>query len=112
MLKSTIEECWDTEPEARLTALCVVKRMQEIQSIKSDVALSDNVPDYFFDVSARVNDKSIQQGDCAEQINLRELPIVNYRCEAAIPCTCIDNISLKESLIKPIQRDYLPPEEC
>lgn len=36
-LSSTIEECWDHEPEARLTAECVVERFDDI--ISSDVIL-------------------------------------------------------------------------
>ncbi len=36
LLKNTIEECWDVEPEARLTALCVVKRMQQIYDARYD----------------------------------------------------------------------------
>ncbi|XP_056336062.1 TGF-beta receptor type-2 [Danio aesculapii] len=36
-LSSTIEECWDHDPEARLTAQCVVERFDDI--ISSDVIL-------------------------------------------------------------------------
>ncbi len=32
LLSSTIEECWDHDPEARLTAQCVVERFSEISS--------------------------------------------------------------------------------
>eukprot|EP00794_Sanderia_malayensis_P003664 gene3664-4181_t len=42
LLKNTIEECWDVEPEARLTALCVVKRMQEIQDARYAQVATDN----------------------------------------------------------------------
>ncbi|KAL1254935.1 hypothetical protein QQF64_012996 [Cirrhinus molitorella] len=32
LLSSTIEECWDHDPEARLTAQCVVERFGEISN--------------------------------------------------------------------------------
>lgn len=35
-LKSIIEGCWDHEAEARLTALCVMNRIKQIQDLKSD----------------------------------------------------------------------------
>ncbi|KTF91239.1 hypothetical protein cypCar_00040125 [Cyprinus carpio] len=33
LLSSTIEECWDHDPEARVTAQCVVERFSEISSV-------------------------------------------------------------------------------
>lgn len=33
LLKETIAECWDHEPEARLTALCIEERMNELPSL-------------------------------------------------------------------------------
>ncbi|KAK7124203.1 hypothetical protein R3I94_018537 [Phoxinus phoxinus] len=38
LLSSTIEECWDHDPEARLTAQCVVERFSDI--ISSDIITS------------------------------------------------------------------------
>ncbi|XP_039521860.1 TGF-beta receptor type-2-like isoform X2 [Pimephales promelas] len=38
LLSSTIEECWDHDPEARLTAQCVVERLSDI--ISSDIIKS------------------------------------------------------------------------
>ncbi|XDV33590.1 hypothetical protein PO909_003955, partial [Leuciscus waleckii] len=38
LLSSTIEECWDHDPEARLTAQCVVERFSDI--ISSDIIKS------------------------------------------------------------------------
>ena len=32
-LKETIEDCWDQDGEARLTALCVEERMAEMESL-------------------------------------------------------------------------------
>jgi hypothetical protein len=32
-LKETIEECWDADAEARLTALCVEERLSELSNL-------------------------------------------------------------------------------
>ena len=32
-LKETIEDCWDQDGEARLTALCVEERMAEMEAL-------------------------------------------------------------------------------
>merc|ERR550519_3222550 len=51
-LKETIEECWDQEPEARLTVVCVAQRLGQISqhwdrykqhsSHKSDLVMGEN----------------------------------------------------------------------
>lgn len=33
LLRETIEECWDSDAEARLTALCVAERFKDIQAL-------------------------------------------------------------------------------
>lgn len=33
VLKDTIEECWDTDAEARLTSLCVAERFKQLESL-------------------------------------------------------------------------------
>lgn len=32
LIKETIEDCWDADAEARLTALCIEERLSELQS--------------------------------------------------------------------------------
>ncbi|XP_026088240.1 TGF-beta receptor type-2-like [Carassius auratus] len=41
LLCSSIEECWDHEPEARLTAQCIVERFSEISSTVISVSSDD-----------------------------------------------------------------------
>lgn len=33
LLRETIEECWDSDAEARLTALCVAERFKDIEAM-------------------------------------------------------------------------------
>lgn len=44
LLKETINECWDQEPEARLTALCIKERLAELPALwrkfKSEMTMS------------------------------------------------------------------------
>uniref|UniRef100_A0A8C2EVQ0 Serine/threonine-protein kinase receptor n=1 Tax=Cyprinus carpio TaxID=7962 RepID=A0A8C2EVQ0_CYPCA len=42
LLSSSIEECWDHDPEARLTAQCIVERFSEISSAVITPVSSDN----------------------------------------------------------------------
>ncbi|KTF76953.1 hypothetical protein cypCar_00043748, partial [Cyprinus carpio] len=42
LLSSSIEECWDHDPEARLTAQCIVERFSEISSAVISPVSSDN----------------------------------------------------------------------
>ena len=74
--------------------------------------LSDDDSEHFIKVSSNAICKRKQQENFVEQINLRQLPMVDYKCETAGPCTCIDDGSLKESLIKSDQTDYMNPKEC
>jgi len=114
LLKSTIEECWDTEPEARLTALCVVKRMQEIGKIKNSSVVSgdDDYSEHFIEVFPGGCGRSKEQERCAEQINMQPLPFVDYSYAATVPGTCMDDSSLEESLIKSHPPDYMHPDAC
>lgn len=32
LIKETMEDCWDADAEARLTALCIEERLSELQS--------------------------------------------------------------------------------
>uniref|UniRef100_A0A673IIS2 TGF-beta receptor type-2 n=1 Tax=Sinocyclocheilus rhinocerous TaxID=307959 RepID=A0A673IIS2_9TELE len=42
LLSSSIEECWDHDPEARLTAQCIVERISEISSAVISSVSSDD----------------------------------------------------------------------
>ena len=87
--------------------------MQEIKTIKKSVELLCDDSEHFIEVSSNVTDRRKQQEDFAEQINLRHLPVVDFNGDAtAVPCTCIDGGSLKESLIKSVQTGCMYPEEC
>lgn len=35
LIKETMEDCWDADAEARLTALCIEERLSELQTHRS-----------------------------------------------------------------------------
>lgn len=41
LLKDTIEECWDTDAEARLTSLCVAERFKQLESLMEVKGMCD-----------------------------------------------------------------------
>eukprot|EP00112_Aurelia_sp_Birch-Aquarium-sp1_P024783 Seg798.18 transcript_id=Seg798.18/GoldUCD/mRNA.D3Y31 product="Bone morphogenetic protein receptor type-2" protein_id=Seg798.18/GoldUCD/D3Y31 len=106
LLKNTIEECWDVEPEARLTALCVVKRMQEVRNIKSIACTSDSENETFVEFSSSL---SVAMNTCDRGTNsMEEVPMENiyiYKCSRGLEATCScssehqNEISTKERLI-------------
>ena len=72
MLRSTIEECWDTEPEARLTALCVVKRMQEVRNNKTNNDDFQRIEESYFEFSPSESEQP-SQGDTEESSSLGDI---------------------------------------
>lgn len=38
LIKETMEDCWDSDAEARLTVLCIEERMMELQSHQSNLS--------------------------------------------------------------------------
>lgn len=43
LIKETMEDCWDADAEARLTALCIEERLSELQSHRSKYTGADFV---------------------------------------------------------------------
>lgn len=116
MLRSTIEECWDTEPEARLTALCVVKRMQEVQSIKNytEDSRSDSIP--FVEIS-RTNSAGLRMPSdreipSTEHISVDSFPHTDYNFHLPSEHACTDESYLKERLINSDKGNVMYSEEC
>ncbi|XP_018060219.1 PREDICTED: bone morphogenetic protein receptor type-2 isoform X2 [Atta colombica] len=44
LIKETIEDCWDADAEARLTALCIEERLSELQSHRVTMHFTDGSP--------------------------------------------------------------------
>ncbi|XP_020292585.1 bone morphogenetic protein receptor type-2 [Pseudomyrmex gracilis] len=44
LIKETMEDCWDADAEARLTALCIEERLSELQSYRVTMHFTDGSP--------------------------------------------------------------------
>lgn len=40
LIRETMEDCWDSDAEARLTALCIEERLTELQSHRGEIRVS------------------------------------------------------------------------
>lgn len=40
LIKETMEDCWDADAEARLTALCIEERLSELQSHRGNAFIN------------------------------------------------------------------------
>lgn len=43
LVKETMEDCWDADAEARLTALCIEERLSELQSHRGNGRIFTNI---------------------------------------------------------------------
>ncbi|KAJ8684153.1 hypothetical protein QAD02_019945 [Eretmocerus hayati] len=102
LIRETIEDCWDSDAEARLTALCIEERLTELRSRR--------VTMYFMDGSPMVNS---QCGFVPSTTNSLFSDSTHHNGAHVVQLFCPDGSEAAvDSFISPLPSEGSAPEYC